>query len=94
MNVSSLPSVSGGNPLARTAAAISTAQSRFDDAASQVVADTMTDADAAPASGDLAGDLVSMKSEQITNSILYSLFRRQSEQQQDMLKAITPSNGA
>lgn len=93
MNVSSLPGISNGNPLARTAAAISTAQSRFDAAASQVVADTMTDADSAPASSDLVGDLVSMKTEQITNSILYTLFRRQSEQQQDMLKAITPSNG-
>jgi len=93
MNVTSLPGVSGGNSLARTAAAISTAQGRFDDAASQVVADTMTDANAAPASSDLAGDVVLMKTEQITNSILYTLFQRQSEQQQDMLKAITPTNG-
>jgi hypothetical protein len=94
MNVSSLPSVSGGNSLARTATAISAALNRFDDAATQVVADTMTDANSVPASGNLAGDLVSMKTEQITNSILYTLFQRQSEQQQDMLKAITPATGA
>lgn len=92
MNVSSLPGVSSGNGLARTAAAISTAQNRFDDAASQVVADTMADSEAAPASSDLPGDLVSMKTESITNSILYTLFRRQSEQQQDLLSTITPSN--
>lgn len=91
MNVSSLPGVSSGNSLARTAAAISTAQSRFDDAASQVVADTMSDSAADPSTSAVTGDLVAMKSESITNSILYTLFRRQSEQQQDMLKAVTPS---
>jgi hypothetical protein len=93
MNVSSLPSVSGGNSLARTAAAISTAQNRFDEAASQVVADTMTDSAADPSTSDLPGDLVAMNTESITNSILYTLFRRQSDQQQDMLQAIAPRNG-
>jgi hypothetical protein len=92
MNISSLPGISGASSLARTAAAINTAQDRFDEAASRVVADTMADSAEDPATSDLPGDLVTMKTESITNSILFTLFCRQSEQQQDMLNAITPSS--
>lgn len=83
-----------GSGLFNTAQAIRAGQVRYDDAAAQVVADTMTTASEAPTSSDaLPADLVGMQVDSIMNNILYGLFRRQSEQQQDLLNILPPSVG-
>ena len=95
MQISSL--TSSGMPA--TAEAIRRSQTRFDDAAAQVVQDTLSEsgsesgpaADAAPTDGNLAGDLVAMKVDSLTNSILYGVFKRQSEQQKDLVDIIKPN---
>ena len=84
-----------------TAAAIQRNQARFDTRAEQVVADaaalsTGPTADAAaasnnPATGDLASDVVGLKSDSLVNSVLYSVFRKQLEQQQSLVELVDPS---
>lgn len=83
-----------GSGLLNTAQAIRAGQTRYDDAAAQVVADTMSATSEAPSSSDsLPADLVSMQADSIMNSVLYGLFRRQSQQQQDLLQMIPPTDG-
>lgn len=83
-----------GSGLFNTAQAIRAGQTRYDDAAAQVVADTMSATSDAPSSSDsLPADFVGMQVDSIMNNVLYSLFRRQSQQQQDLLKIISPSVG-
>ncbi len=90
------PMTSSGLPA--TAEAIRRSQTRFDDAAAQVVQDTFSEAasgtaseaGATPTDGNLVGDLVAMKVDSLSNSILYGVFKRQSEQQKDLLDIISP----
>ncbi len=86
-----------------TAAAIQRNQARFDTRAEQVVADAAAlsagpTADAAasndPAtggSGDLTSDVVGLNSDSMVNSVLYSVFKKQLEQQQSLIELIDPS---
>lgn len=90
INPTSMPGYPVSSGLPATAEAIRNAQTRFDDAATQVVQDTMATAADEPASDNLAGDLVNMKADSLTNSILYGVFRRQSEQQQNLVDLINP----
>ncbi len=76
--------------LSGTGAAIRSAQARFDESATKVVQDTMSTAAEAPAADTLANDLVAMKVDSLTNSILYGVFRRQSEQQQNLVDLSNP----
>lgn len=87
MSISAL----GANGLNATAAALRTSQSRFDAASEQVVADAAALADpSAGAGGDLAKDLVGMQLESLTNAVLAGVFKRQADQQADVLAVIKP----
>lgn len=76
--------------LPATAEAIRRGQARFDDSAERVVQDTMTAAAESPSENNLVGDLVTMKVDSLTNSILYGVFKRQSEQQKDVIDMVKP----
>jgi len=76
--------------LPATAEAIRRGQARFDDSAARVVHDTMAAAAESPSENNLVGDLVTMKVDSLTNSILYGVFKRQSEQQKEMLDIVKP----
>lgn len=84
-----LPSVAMG--LSGTGSAISRQLARFDQRAEQTVADSLAAADpAAGDSGQLAGDLVGMQTDRIVNSILFSVFRAQAEQQREAADLVRP----
>lgn len=83
-----------GSGLFNAAQAIRAGQTRYDDAAAQVITDTMSATSEAPSSLDsLPADVVGMQVDSIMNNVLYGLFRRQSQQQQDLLKIISPPGG-
>ena len=85
-----LPPVALG--LQATGTAIQRAQTRFDERAAQTVADSLAAADpeAGGDSDQLAGDLVGMKTDSIVNSILFSVFRAQAEQQREAADLVRP----
>lgn len=88
-----IPAISTG--LAGTAAAIQRGQKSFDDRAQQVTADSLAMADPGPdqgSSGDLAGDVVGLQADAISNSILYKVFQRQAEQQREAADLLRPKS--
>lgn len=85
-----IPSVALG--LSATGSAISRQMARFDQRAEQTVAASLAAADPAAGgdSGELASNLVGMKTDSIVNSILFSVFRAQAEQQREAADLIKP----
>ncbi|GDY11418.1 hypothetical protein LBMAG53_02950 [Planctomycetota bacterium] len=90
--------------ISSTAAAIQRNQARFDTRAEQVVADaealssgpapaaaTAASADPASGTGDLTSDVVGLHSDSMVNSVLYSVFKKQLEQQRSLIDLIDPS---
>ncbi len=85
-----LPPVALG--LAATGNAIQRQQASFDAKAEQTVADSLAAADPeiASDSSQLTGDLVGLKTDSIINSILYSVFRAQADQQREAADLLKP----
>lgn len=92
MNISSATSGLGLNA---TANAIRSQQQAFDQRAEQTVADSLaaSDPDTATDSSALTQDLVGMKTDQVVNSILYSVFRAQADQQREAADLLKPRSG-
>lgn len=78
--------------LIATGSAIQRQQARFDEQAGQTVADSLAAADpqAAGDGGQLASDLVGLKTDSVVNSILYSVFRAQADQQREAADLLKP----
>lgn len=93
MDIRTIASGSGG--LQATGAAIRRQQQAFDERAEQTVADSLAaaDPDTPTDSSVLATDLVGLKSDQIVNSILFSVFRAQAEQQRETADLVKPRQG-
>jgi hypothetical protein len=87
MDISSI----AGSGLQITSKALSASQARFDAATQRVIDDTVSNPSSGSGGGDIVQDITSMRSEEITNSILVGLFRRQSEQQKTLVDMITGS---
>ena len=77
--------------IASTGDAIRRGNTRLDDKAAQVVTDTTAAYGDAPSDGNLASDLMSMHAESLTNKILFSVFRRQADQQQSAVDLLSPT---
>lgn len=90
MDISSI----GGNGLGlqATGAAIRKQLQAFDERAEKTVADSLAaaDPDTPTDSSQLTRDLVGLKSDQIVNSILFSVFRAQAEQQREAADMVKP----
>lgn len=84
-----------GLGLQATGAAIRKQQQAFDEQAGKTVADSLAAADPdTPTDGAaLTSDLVGMKTDQIVNSILFSVFRAQAEQQREAADLVRPREG-
>lgn len=84
-----------GLGLQATGAAIRTQQQAFDAQAEKTVADSLAaaDPDTPTDSAALTSDLVGMKTDQIVNSILFSVFRAQAEQQREAADLVKPREG-
>ncbi len=82
--VMEIPPVALG--LSATGNAIRRQQASFDQRAEQTVADSLAAADPASAgdSSQLTRDLVGMKTDSVVNSILFSVFRAQADQQREV----------
>jgi hypothetical protein len=93
MDIASTASIGLG--LNATGAAIRKQQAAFDQQAEQTVADSLAAADPTSASdsSDLVGDVVGLKTDQIVNSILYSVFRAQADQQREAADLLKTSRG-
>ena len=76
--------------LPATGRAIQSAQQRFDDDAAKVTADTLSGAGDGAAPTTLPSDLVAMQADSIANSILYGVFKRQDQQQQELADLVKP----
>lgn len=87
-----ISSISSGLGLQATGNAIRKQQQAFDAQAEQTVADSLAAAnpDTPTDSSALTNDLVGMKSDQIVNSILFSVFRAQAEQQREAADLLKP----
>lgn len=81
--------------LQATGAAIGRQMRAFDEQAERTVADSLAAADPdTPVDGAaLATDLVGLKTDQIVNSILFSVFRAQAEQQREAADLVRPRGG-
>ncbi len=78
--------------LPATGKAIQSAQRRFDDDAAQVTADTLSGTGDGAAPTTLTSDLVAMQADSIANSILYGVFKRQDQQQQELADLLKPTS--
>jgi hypothetical protein len=78
--------------LTATGNAIQRQQARFDQQASQTVADSLGTAGPQTAgdSGQLASDLAGLKTDSVVNSILYGVFRAQADQQREAADLLKP----
>jgi hypothetical protein len=87
-----ISSIVGGGGLPATTAAIQRAQERFDQRAGEVTsaAEALADPDSPGDAGDLTQAVVGMQVESVVNSVLFATFRRQSEQQQELVDLIKP----
>ena len=85
-----LPPVALG--LSATGNAIQRQLARFDDRAEQTVADSLAAADPATAadSAQLTGDIVALNTDNVVNSILFSVFRAQAEQSREAADLLKP----
>ncbi len=78
--------------LSATGSAIQRQQARFDTQAEQIVSDTLAASDPAAGgdSGQLTSDIVGLKTDSVVNSILFSVFRAQAEQQRETADLLKP----
>jgi hypothetical protein len=92
MAINDISSIVGGGGLPATSLAIQRAQERFDQRAGEVTsaAEALINPDAAGDSGDLTQAVVGMQAESVVNSVLFATFRKQSENQQELIDLIKP----
>lgn len=93
MELPPVASAGAGSGLVATGSAIRRQQARFDQDAQRTVADSLASSDAGSAtsvSGQLTSDVVGLRTDSIVNSILYSVFRAQAEQQREAADLVKP----
>ena len=81
-----------GQGIFNTARALQAGQVRFAAAADRVVADAQSLSDPESVSqADLASSIVGLEAERLTNTALAGVFRRQVEQDQELMRMLKPT---